>query len=169
MKNLRLVDFDEKDLKIIDIGKMRRDHKDVEEEKNWFGIIKDYLDRKVKSENISLVVLDSLTALYSLSRSENLRNEVFHFFNYLRELEVTSFLITESSGNNAGSPSGVEDFLSDGLINLGYIESDGKVEWRIRCVKLRNSNHSPDYFMLSNTNGVFTATPENGFAANKDL
>jgi KaiC/GvpD/RAD55 family RecA-like ATPase len=169
MEVLNLVDFDKNDLKIIDIGRMRTEHEEAAEEKDWFRIIKEYLKKKVQADNVSLIALDSLTALYSLSNAANMRNELFHFFNFLRDLGVTSFLITESQSNGSSVMQGDEDYLSDGLISLGCYEANGTVSWRIRCVKLRHSNHSLNYFTLDNNNGVFAVHPENSGGSNKDL
>jgi non-specific serine/threonine protein kinase len=170
MQGLNLGDFDEKELMIVDIGRMRIEHEEVNEEKNWFGIIEEYLKRKVLNENISLLVLDSLTALSSMSKPDNLRNELFQFFNFLKGLGVTTFLITESSGNsdNGLSARNTEEYLSDGLINLNFVERNGTIELRIRCVKLRHSEHSPNYFILDTSNGRFVARPANGYSVNKE-
>ena len=166
MRNLNLDDFDEDDLMIIDVGRMRADHESVDKEKNWFRVIKDFLRKKVKTEKISLVVLDSLNALTSMADTENVRNELFHFFNFLKGLDITSFIIKETpaSANGGTSVHYSEDFLSDGLIDLRFFELNGSVELRIRCLKLRHSSHSPDYMVLDTTNGRFRALPVNGHA-----
>lgn len=158
MQDLNLNEYSEKDLIIVDVGRMRMEHKEVDEEKDWFSIIRDYLEKKVKTNDVSLFVLDSLTALTSLAQPENSRADLFQFFGFLKSLDVTSFLITESTSDGAAATHSVEDSLSDGLINLGFFEANGRVEWSIRCVKLRHSNHSLDYFTLSHSDGKFVAS-----------
>jgi len=158
MQDLNFNEYSEKDLIIVDVGRMRMEHKDVDEEKDWFRVIKDYLEKKVKTHEVSLFVLDSLTALTSLAQPENSRADLFQFFSFLKSLGITSFLITESTTDGAAAIPGVENSLSDGLINLGFFEANGRVEWSIRCVKLRHSNHSLDYFTLSHSEGKFVAS-----------
>jgi KaiC/GvpD/RAD55 family RecA-like ATPase len=171
MDGLNLRDFDDRDLMIVDIGRMRIEHEEVNEEKDWFGIIEEYLKRKVHNEDISLIVIDSLSALSSMSNPENLRNELFQFFNFLKSLGTTCFLITELNAkpNNGVSTHSIEEYLSDGMINLSFVEYDGKVELRIRCVKLRHSTHSKDFFILNNSNGRFVVKPVDGHTLNKEL
>jgi len=174
MKGLNMNDFNEEDLMVVDVGRMRTDYKEADQQSDWIGIIEKYLEKKIKTAKISLVVLDSLTALTSFSSAESVRKDIFQFFNFLKKLGVTSFLITElnTTFNNGAIVQNVEEFLSDGLINVGFYEVNGRVELRIRCIKLRHSNHIPNYFILSHEDGGFAVTPiDNNDAekANKDL
>jgi KaiC/GvpD/RAD55 family RecA-like ATPase len=163
LEGLNMNDISEKELMIVDIGRMRAEHMEVNSHKDWFKIIEKYLEKKVKTDEISLLVLDSLTALSSFSKSENLRNDIFYFFNFLKKLGLTSFIISESNLEiNNGSPArSIEENLSDGVINLRFYEANGSVELRIRCVKLRHSNHNTNYFILSQSDSGFLIAPIN--------
>jgi len=56
-----------------------------------------------------------LVALYVLSRFENPRIELFYIFEYLRDLHITSFLISEMPLDGSKySEYEIEDFLADG-------------------------------------------------------
>ena len=84
------------------------------------------------------------------------RSELFRFFENLRVLNVTSFLITEMSQDSNAYGRYDEDFLADGIIHL-KMEAIGdiKVQRRIRCVKMRSSKHSPDWYTLLFGDGKF--------------
>ena len=141
---------------IVDIGKLRTEHEDVEEARDWLSILKDYLTRRLQKGEIGLVVIDPLNSLYSLAELRNPRKDLFHFFTYLRGLGVTTILIAESEGAN-DFPNH-EEFLSDGAITLSYAnEADGHVDLRIRCVKMRHANHARDFFRLEFEDGRFHA------------
>ncbi|HYS71991.1 MAG TPA: ATPase domain-containing protein [Thermoplasmata archaeon] len=141
---------------IVDIGKLRTEHEDVETARDWLTIIKEYLTRRLEKGGVGLVVIDPVNSLYSLAELHNPRRDLFHFFTYLRGLEVTTLLIAEAEGPN-GFPNH-EEFLADGAITLSYAnEADGHVELQIRCVKMRHANHTRDYFRLEFEDGRFRA------------
>ena len=143
---------------IVDIGKLRTEHESVEGARDWLQILKEYLTRRLEKDRISILVIDPLTSLYSLTDMANPRRDLFLFFAYLRSLGLTTILIAESEG-----PSDFphhEEFLADGAITLSYGNSaDGRVDLRIRCKKLRHANHVRDYFRLEFEGGRFRATP----------
>jgi KaiC/GvpD/RAD55 family RecA-like ATPase len=52
-----------------------------------------------------------------------------------------------------------EDFLADGIIHLTMENVDGvTIQRRIRCVKMRGTHHSPDYYTLLYSDGEFQVT-----------
>ncbi|TLZ52813.1 MAG: hypothetical protein E6K18_01975 [Methanobacteriota archaeon] len=143
---------------IVDIGKLRMEHEDVEGARDWLTILKDYLARRLEKGGVGLVVIDPLNSLYQLAELRNPRQDLFHFFTYLRTLGVTTILIAEAEG-----PSDFpnhEEFLADGAITLSYAnEADGHVDLRIRCLKMRHANHARDFFRLEFEDGRFRARP----------
>ena len=102
-------------------------------------------------------VLDSLAALYSLSDFKNVRSELFFFFEALRELKVTTILLTEilDSSKESFGIHGVEDFLADGIIHLDTERSGRKVNLFLSVVKMRKTKHDRGYFPLIFENGTF--------------
>jgi len=142
---------------IVDIGRLRTEHEDAEEAKDWFQILSTYLSRRVERSPVNLLVIDPLNSLYSLAEIENPRKEIFHFFNFLRDLGVTAFIIAESELDE-GAYSYHEDFVADGALALRFsTNASGKVELLLRCVKMRHTNHSRDYFRLKFESGRFLA------------
>lgn len=126
--------------------------------KNFMEIFVEYLKLIKKEYNYELIAIDSLPALEVVAELKKPRAELFKFFDSLKNMNVTAFLISEMSQDSNSYGRYDEDFLVDGIIHLKMEEvSDIKVQRRIRCVKLRNSNHSPDWYTLLYSGGVFQA------------
>lgn len=159
MGNLGMRDIDESKLFIVDIGRLRLDHKGADETQDWLRVIKEYVQRRVAEDKISILVVDSLTALYSLVELRNPRQDLFHFFGLLKGVGVTTFLISEMSHQNDTFGPYREDFLADGTIYLKQYEvGETDVQLRIRCVKMRHTNHNRGYFALIHKDGGFMVT-----------
>ncbi|MCK5024615.1 MAG: AAA family ATPase [Thermoplasmata archaeon] len=160
MNRLKIDDFDEKDLFIVDLAKLRMEYDEVDQMQDWIRFITEYLSRRVKEDNVDIVVLDSLTALYSLIELDKPRQQLFQFFGFLKRLGVTSFLISEMNpGSEAFGPYR-EDFLADGNIMLKLHDvGDTDIQLRIRCVKMRHVDHERAYFVLIHRGGRFMVTP----------
>ena len=88
-----------------------------------------------------------------------MRKELFYFFGFLRNLGVTTLLISEMSQDSSKYCEFSEDFLADGIFHL-KLASVNEIEsqLRIRAVKLRNSIHSRSYYQLIVERGEFKTT-----------
>jgi len=150
MGSMGLTGLDDLELYILDIGKIRLEHKDEELSKNWLEILEKYIDQRVRMNGFDLVAIDSLEALYSLSKLEHPRRDLFHFFGFLRGLDATSFLISEvPSGNDGRIGRYDEEFLADGILYLRQFEKgETDVQLRLRCIKMRRTKHDHGYFAL---------------------
>ena len=95
-----------------------------------------------------ILVLDSLAALYALSDLKNPRNDLFLFFENLRELGITIFLISEMGKDGEFGQHGVEEFLADGIVHLDMVRDGRNVDRFISVVKMRKTKHRMDYFPL---------------------
>jgi len=143
----------ESNLAVVDLGQLRKEIKDIKNV-NWLEALINQIKNYKEQLQFQTLVLDSLEALYVLSQMENPRNELFHFFEQLRDLNLTSFLISEMSrdGKSFGTY-GIEDFLADGVIHMA-IERTGKtVDRYVSVVKMRHTNHDMSYFPLLVSNG----------------
>ena len=122
-------------------------------------IIQNYLSHRIEEDGLDIVVLDSLTALYSLVDLDNPKQELFHFFGFLKKIGITTFLISEMPYNVNLEYPYREDFLADGNLLLKMHDvGETDVQLRIRCVKMRHSNHSRGYFALMHRGNKFMAT-----------
>ncbi len=160
MEDLGMGDLDDLELYILDIGRIRLEHKEEELSKNWLDVLQKYIEQRVRANRFDLIAVDSLEALYSLSRMENPRRDLFHFFGFLRGLDATSFLISEVPSGSEGKVGRYdEEFLADGILQLRHAPvGDTEVQLRIRCTKMRRSKHEHTEFALVRTADRFAIT-----------
>ena len=159
MNMLGFGDIDENKFFIVDIGRLRLEHTDADVGRDWFKILKEYLRKKVENEGVEIVVIDSLTAIYALANITNPRQELFHFFGFLKRLGVTTFLISETQVNGNVFGPYHEDFLADGTILMKFVDvGETDVQLRIRAVKMRHSKIHHGYLTLIFRDGQFSAT-----------
>ena len=107
-----------------------------------------------EDERLDIIAIDSLPVFEILAEVSKKREELFHFFEFLRELEATVLIINEAPDIPQSLRD--EEFLSDGIIYLS-MERIGEVDIqrRIRCVKMRGMDHAMGYFTLEFKNGDF--------------
>ncbi len=160
MTELGMTGLEDMELYILDIGRIRLEHKDEELAKNWLDVLQKYIEQRVRVNGFDLIAIDSLEALYSLSRLENPRRELFHFFGFLRSLNATSLLISEvASGSQLSFGRYDEEFLADGILHLRMAPiGETDVQLRIRCVKMRRSRHEHSDFALVRSSDRFQIT-----------
>jgi len=149
-------------LAIIDLGWLRKELKEVtaEEDINWFEALQFQIRKYQEHADYSLMVIDSMEALYVIANMENPRNMLFHFFEGLRDMNLTSFLIAEMEPDKRlfGSH-GVESFLADGIVHLNMERTGRSVGRFISVVKMREVKHATDYFpLLVDSNGFKIVT-----------
>jgi circadian clock protein KaiC len=91
-----------------------------------------------------IIVVDSLSSIasYFTGRTEHYRSYVEQIFRYFERLGTTSFLITETKQiPETFSPTGVEEFLADGVVVLYNIRKGDIRENAIEILKLRGAKH----------------------------
>ena len=145
---------------VVDIGCIRKEIRDiqVDNNKSWLNVIKNVIKKLAIEANTKLFVLDSLSALYVLSRLENPRIELYMLFEFLRDLELTSFLISEMPLDGSKfSEYEIEDFLADGIIVIKLTPFRRQVVREISVVKMRTTACNNDIFSLEFKNGQFHA------------
>ncbi len=144
---------------LADISSLRKSRKASDEDPNssLFSAIKQFVT-KLKGRNCDLFVLDSLSALYLVSKFENPRKDLFYFFEFLRDSKVTSFLISEMPlKRDRYGDYEIEEFMADGVIKLDLVERQRKVTREISVVKMRSTRCSNDVFSLEFDKGKFSA------------
>ncbi len=143
---------------IVDLGMIRR-NLDGMAERTWIDIFKMYASNLKRSLNYDLLVVDSLPVLEVMSHFESPREDLFQLFEWLRDLKATTILISEMKPGSEDFGKNGEEFLSDGIIHLKMERvDDANIQRRIRCVKMRGTNHSPNYYTLIFQDGVLQAT-----------
>jgi circadian clock protein KaiC len=159
MQRMGMGDFQESELYLLDMGKIRLELSEGEVDRDWLSIFKGIVAEAVSASSYSLLALDSLDALYTLETVMDPRRQLFHLFGFLKELGMTALLISEVPfGSQRLTDHGI-DFLADGIILLKQLEvGDSDVQLRLRCVKMRKARHDRGYFTLDFDSGQFMAT-----------
>src|SRR5213076_2989580 len=83
-----------KGVHIIDVRALRREIEEVREQPRWLLGLRRQLARYKEEMGCDLIALDSLAALYALSAVESPLNDIFHFFEDVRDLNATTFLVS---------------------------------------------------------------------------
>ena len=151
---------DRGNLFVVDIGCIRKEIRDiqVDNNKSWLNVIKNVVKKVTVEAGVRLFVLDSLSALYVLARLENPRIELFMIFEFLRDMDLTSLLISEMPLDGSKfSEYEIEDFLADGIIVIKLTPFRRQVVREISVVKMRTTACNNDIFSLEFRNGQFHA------------
>jgi KaiC/GvpD/RAD55 family RecA-like ATPase len=134
-----------KNMLVSDYNHMRKDFKDEQDyEIDIISSIKLMITKLKKDLNdqLAFFVLDSLNALYSLSKMKNPRIQMHSLFSFLRDNNLISLMIKESVYPGITDDVMVqESYLVDGIINLGIIDDQNKTNRYVQIVKMRNSFH----------------------------
>ena len=139
-------------LHIADYNRTREMYKDEAERADFL----DLTERLVQSlkdehgERFVCFALDSLNAMYTLIETDNpreRRKRMYYFFKLLRDNNLVSFLIKERS-RGSHSNEDEENYLADGVIELGVRETmEGKKRY-IEVLKMRQNEHSMKRFII---------------------
>ncbi len=151
--------LDEAHVYLLDLGQLRRGMEQSESVKDWITILLEIIKEAVNSTHYEVLALDSLEALYALTEMKNPRREMFHFLTALKELDLTTFVITETPFGAQRLAQWGEDFLADGILQLRQVEvGETDIQLRLRCVKMRWMNHDHNALALSHDGGKFFVT-----------
>ncbi len=137
----------EKEISVLDLGMIRKKLIQLTNQ-TWMEVFKMYIKNLKKNMDIKLIVIDSLPILEVMARFESAREELFHFFEWLRDMEVTAFLITEMEQGSDKFCQYGEDFLSDGILHLDLKREGTQVNLFLSIVKMRQTGHKRGYFPL---------------------
>jgi KaiC/GvpD/RAD55 family RecA-like ATPase len=143
---------------VVDLSQLRKDL-GKQMSGDWIEPLIAQIKKYKERLGFELLILDSLQALYVLSNMQNPRNELFFFFEQLRDLGLTSLLISEMSreGETFGTY-GIEDFLADGVIHLNLEREGRNVDRYLSVIKMRATKHDTNYFPLLVENGFEIVT-----------
>lgn len=154
-----MAQLDEAHVYILDLGQLRHGMERSEASKDWITILLEIIKEAVTSSHYEVLTLDSLEALYALTEMKNPRREMFHFLTGLKELDLTTFIITETPFGAQRLAQWGEDFLADGILQLRQVEvGETEVQLRLRCVKMRWMNHDHSALALNHDGERFFVT-----------
>ncbi len=154
------MDFEKvkENMRILDFAVVRRNLKHLTAKKSWLEVFKMYIGNLRDSFPFDFVAIDSLDVLEMAGQIQNRRDELFYLFEWFRELNSTVILTSEMPAYRLTESANDVAYLADGIISL-YTQdvSDVEVQRRIRCLKLRSTEHSMDSFTFINESGRFMA------------
>ncbi len=135
----------------------------LEERPDWIAAFQAGLATIKAQRGLDLIVIDSLEALEVLAKFTDRRREIFRLFEWLRDLDVTSFVVTERPdwviGGHVVQGRWDEDFLADAVLHLRqHLVSDLEVQRRLRVVKMRGTRHDTGYLAFVLDEGRFKVT-----------
>jgi KaiC/GvpD/RAD55 family RecA-like ATPase len=144
-------------LTVMDLGRMRSQipKSEGEDKIDWIHSIITAIEQYKQTFGMDVLLLDSMSALYSLAEFKNPRAELFHFFEKLRTLKITVLLVSEMYSKESYGLYGVEDFLSDGILHLDMSKERRNVNLFLGIAKMRRTKHERGYFPLIFENGEF--------------
>ena len=166
MSNLEMdISVCEDAVQILDLGLIRKNLTMLADQ-SWMHVFKMYVENLQKNHDFRILALDSLPVLELLAEFKSPRADLFHFFEWLRDQQITTFLISEMSQDSNAYARYDEDFLADGIIHVKMEKVDDiNIQRRIRCVKMRSVNHSMNFFTLLFHDGIFEVTKVIGESA----
>jgi KaiC/GvpD/RAD55 family RecA-like ATPase len=104
------------------------------------------------------IVIDSLTAVASsfIGKEQSYRFYIERLFRFFEKIGCTTFLIAETELiPNIFSPSGIEEFLADGVIVFYNFRRESKRETAIEVLKMRGEKHQKKIVAMKiSENGV---------------
>jgi len=109
------------------------------------------------------IVLDSLTAISSTFRGkeQSYRFYIERLFRFFEKIGSTNFLITETKQiPEVFSPTGVEEFLADGVIVFYNIRRKNTRETAIEVLKMRGEQHEKKIVAMQITNEGIKVHPD---------
>lgn len=108
------------------------------------------------------IVLDSLTAISSTfqGKDQSYRFYVERLFRFFEKIGATTFLITETQQiPEVFSPTGVEEFLADGVVVIYNIRRQNTRENAIEVLKMRGAKHQKKIVSMSITEKGIIVNP----------
>lgn len=136
-----------KNLSLLDLGLIRSRMRELEKSA-WMEVFKMYVKNLRKNLQNEFLVIDSLPVLKTMAEFEEDRKDLFHLFEWLRDLDVTAFLVHEMPPEVVSFSNAGEGFLSDGIIHLELRRDGNNVNLFLAVMKMRKTDHSRDYFPL---------------------
>ncbi len=156
MKGMGFTDETEGNLEILDLARIRMTAGDDD----WFDTMHFAIEEAKRRLDYQLLVVDSLQVLNVSDEFSKPRESLFRFFNELRSMDITTIVVSEMPvGDFRYYGSMNADFLADGIFHASMVEvGDIDIQRRIRCVKMRNTDHVTSYFSLLWEHGDFSVT-----------
>jgi len=138
---------------IADYNRTREMYREESENTDFLELTEKLIisTKEERGEAFSVFALDSLNALYTLTKMDNdylIRKRIYYFFKMLRDNDLTSFILKEMPRETSYLLREDENFLADGVIELGIRRTlEGKKRY-IEVIKMRQNQHSMKQYII---------------------
>ncbi|MBI4361664.1 MAG: AAA family ATPase [Euryarchaeota archaeon] len=141
---------------VYDVTRTRLETEDFGLKKSWTFILRSLIEDAKRKTGLDVLVIDSINVYELMAVEKDVRVELFEFFTWLKDLNVTTLIISEMSMDSGEYGTHGLGFLADGILHLKNEPVDEiHSQRRIKCVKMRGVEHSTDYFSLLFRDGKF--------------
>lgn len=166
LKNLKSIGIKPNDrIFIADYNRTREMYREESENTDFMELTEKLIisTKEERGDSFCVFALDSLNALYTLTKLDNeqlMRMRIYYFFKLLRDAGLTSFILKEMPRSGQYLLKENENFLSDGVIELGVRRTmEGKKRY-IEVIKMRQNEHSmKQYIMVIEPDGLAVMGP----------
>jgi KaiC/GvpD/RAD55 family RecA-like ATPase len=154
LKNLKSIGIEPNDrIFIADYNRTREMYREESENTDFLELTEKLIlsTKEERGDAFCVFAMDSLNALYTLTKMENeflIRKRIYYFFKLLRDSNLTSFILHEMPRDAQNMTRENENFLADGVIELGIRRTlEGKKRY-IEVVKMRQNSHSMKQYVI---------------------
>lgn len=155
LKNLKSIGIEPNDnIFIADYNRTREMYREESENTDFLELTEKLIlsTKEERGDSFVVFALDSLNALYTLTKMDNeylIRKRLYYFYKLLRDAGLTSFILNEVPRENQYVMNrDNENFLADGVIELGIRRTlEGKKRY-IEIIKMRQNNHSMKQYVI---------------------
>ncbi len=166
LKNLKSIGIKPNDrIFIADYNRTREMYREESENTDFMELTEKLIisTKEERGDSFCVFALDSLNALYTLTKLDNeqlMRMRIYYFYKLLRDAGLTSFILKEMPRSGQYLLKENENFLSDGVIELGVRRTmEGKKRY-IEVIKMRQNDHSmKQYIMVIEPDGLAVMGP----------
>lgn len=139
------------DMNILDIGILRKYLPQIGYQA-WIELFRVSILNLKKNFGFEVLAIDSLPVFEMLAKFKEPREELFYFFEWLRDLKCTTFIVHEETENTFRYG---EDYLADGIFHMDLRRDEKNVNLYFGIAKMRRTNYRRGFFPLIFNNGKF--------------
>ncbi len=127
---------------------------------NWRRVMMEYVRREFERDAFEFIVVDNINAIHSMVSNERERSATFEFFDWLRELGLTSIVIKEGDYSKTVRGKAAEAYLADGVVQFHRRKRyDGSLVPMFRVLKMRGAEIDSKYYALQVSSGNLRFVP----------
>ena len=154
LKNLKSIGIKPNDrIFIADYNRTREMYREESENTDFLELTEKLImsTKEERGDAFTMFALDSLNALYTLTKMDNdylIRKRIYDSYKLLRDAGLTSLILKELPRENNYMIREDENFLADGVIELGIRRTlEGKKRY-VEVVKMRQNQHSMKQYII---------------------